>query len=130
MNLPARGRAEHAQNLVSKLEALSPQAVARAEEQRALGLDDGLGIYLAFESEPNFDIKFESLDLVQSGIELCSVKTLRDNTMQATVFVPDGKLELFLKKIIDYRDKNTTPRRGGGVAQRIKTWLRVLVTSN
>src|SRR5215471_386399 len=68
MNLPTRSRAEHAQNLISKLEALSPQAAARAGEQRALGLDDGLGIYLAFESEPNFDVKFESLDLVQSGI--------------------------------------------------------------
>jgi hypothetical protein len=65
MNLPTRSRAEHAQNLISKLEALSPQAAARAGEQRALGLDDGLGIYLAFESEPNFDVKFESLDLVQ-----------------------------------------------------------------
>src|SRR5438270_4856050 len=32
----------------TKLEALSPLAAARAEEQRALGLDDGLGIYLAF----------------------------------------------------------------------------------
>src|SRR5215467_1884648 len=118
MNLPTRSRAEHAQNLISKLEALSPQAAARAGEQRALGLDDGLGIYLAFESEPNFDVKFESLDLVQSGIELCNVKTLSDNTMQATVFVPDGKLELFLKKISDYRDKNTTPRGEGGVARR------------
>src|SRR5215471_16654008 len=131
MNLPTRSRAEHAQNLISKLEALSPQAAARAGEQRALGLDDGLGIYLAFESEPNFDVKFESLDLVQSGIELCNVKTLSNNTMQATVFVPDGKLELFLKKISDYRDKNTTPR-GEGVllVQRIKTWLRASVTSN
>ena len=99
INLPARGRAEHAQNLIAKLETLTPQATARAEEQRAQGLDDGLGIYLMFESEPNFPLKFESLDLAKSGIELCNVKTLADNTMQATVFVPDGKLELFLKKV-------------------------------
>lgn len=63
INLPARGRAEHAQNLIAKLESLSSQAATRAEEQRALGLDDGLGIYLIFESEPNFPLKFESLDL-------------------------------------------------------------------
>src|ERR1700730_9719302 len=116
MNLPARGRAEHAQILISKLEALSPRAAARTGEQRALGLDDGLGIYLAFESDPNFDVKFESLDLVQSGIELCNVKTLSDNTMQATVFVPDGKLELFLKKVTAYRDDDTTPRQERGHA--------------
>ena len=28
--------------------------------------------------------------IAKSGIELCSVKTLPDNTMQATVFVPDS----------------------------------------
>src|SRR3984893_1372655 len=114
MNLPARSRAAHAQNLLSKLQALSPQAAARADEQRALGLDDGLGIYLAFESEPNFPLKFESLDIAKSGVELCIVKTLADNGTQATVFVPDGKLDLFLRKISAYRDENTVPRREGG----------------
>jgi hypothetical protein len=117
INLPARGRAEHAQNLIARLEGLSPQVAARAEEQKALGLDAGLGIYLMFESEPNFPLKFESLDLTREGIELCNVKTLADNRMQATVFVPEGKLEFFLKKIAAYRDANTTPRRPGGVAR-------------
>lgn len=117
INLPARGRTEHAQNLIAKLEALTPQAAARAEEQAALGLDDGLGIYLMFESEPNFPLKFESLDLTKSGIELCNVKTLVNNTMQATVFVPDGKLELFLKKVAAYKDEDTTPRHERGIAR-------------
>lgn len=114
MNLPVRTRADHAENLLSKLETLSPQATARAEAQRALGLDDGLGIYLTFDSEPNFPLKFESLDLTRSGIELCLVKTLADNRTQATVFVPDGKLDLFLNRISAYRDENTRPGREGG----------------
>jgi len=96
------------------LEALSPVTAARVEEQKAIGLDEGLGIYLTFESEPHFPLKFESLDLTKSGVELCIVKTLPDNRMQATVFVPDGKLDLFLKKISTYRDENTTPRHEGG----------------
>jgi hypothetical protein len=54
INLPARGRPEHAQNLIAKLETLTPLAAARAEEQTALGLDDGLGIYLMFESSQIF----------------------------------------------------------------------------
>jgi Subtilase family len=114
INLPARERAAHAQNLIAKLEALSPEATARVETQRAQGLDAGLGIYLSFESEPNFPLKFESLDLANSGIELCMVKTLADSRTQATVFVPDGKLEVFLNKLSAYRDENTTPRREGG----------------
>ena len=81
-NLPQRNRAAHAQSLAAKLEAITPTAVARAEEQKAFGFDDGLGIYLAFESEPNFPLKFESLDLTGSGVELCSVKTLQDKFEQ------------------------------------------------
>jgi hypothetical protein len=86
----------------------------RTQEQRAIGLDAGLGIYLTFESEPNFPLKFESLDLVRSGVELCIVKTDRDNRTQATVFVPDGKLGLFLRKVTDYRDENARRQREGG----------------
>jgi hypothetical protein len=108
INLPARERAAHAQTLIEQLEEISPQAAARAEEQRALGLDAGTGIYLRFDSEPNFPLKFESLDLIKSGIQLCTVRTLPDNTMQATVYVPETKLELFLRKIEDYRDEQTT----------------------
>src|SRR6266487_4458105 len=79
MHLPPRGRAAHAHDLIDKLENLAPQAAARSAAQRAYGLDAGLGIYLTFESEPNFTLKFESLDLVSSGIELCMVRTLADN---------------------------------------------------
>jgi hypothetical protein len=78
------------------LKRSKPVVEARIEEQRSAGIDEGNGIYLTFESEPNFQLKFESLDLASSGIELCAVKTLPDNRMQATLFVPDGKLERFL----------------------------------
>jgi Subtilase family len=114
MRLPRRDRGAHAQSLVEKLEVIFPLAEARARQQRAFGFDDGLGIYVAFESEPNFPLKFESLDLASSGVELCLVKTLRDNRTQATVFIPDGKLSLFLKRIEAYRDEDTTPRHEGG----------------
>lgn len=112
--LPARERGAHAQQLIQKLEAVVAASQERAVEQTAFGLDDGLGIYLTFESEPNFDLKFESLEFSKSGIELCSVKTSTDNRTLATVFVPDGKLNLFLTKVAAYRDEQTTPRREGG----------------
>jgi hypothetical protein len=111
LHLPPRERAEHAQNLIEELEALEREAAERADQQRAFGIDAGLGMYLAFESEPNFELKLESLNLQSAGVELCNVKTLPTNAMQATVFVPDGKLDLFLRKISAYRDEDTTPRR-------------------
>ena len=112
--LPARDRAQHAQNLVAKLEAIEGTAHERTEEQRAFGLDEGFGIYLTFKSDPNFELKFESLDVVRSGIELCNLKTTADNRVQATVYVPDGKLDIFLNKITAYRDNMTKPRTEDG----------------
>lgn len=111
--LPQRDRQEHAGALIQQLETAQQANVERVEEQRALGLDTGLGIYLTFESEPNFELKFESLDAARSGIELCTVKTTNDHRTIATVFVPDGKLGQFIKKVEDYRDEDTPPRRDG-----------------
>ena len=113
MRLPARNRAAHAQRLIRELEQIAPQAQQRAEEQRAQGIDAGVGIYLVFESEPSFELKFESLDFNRSGIELCAVRRMAENRMQATVFVPDGKLAFFLKRIEAYRDAETRPRGEG-----------------
>ncbi|PWB83738.1 MAG: hypothetical protein C3F11_05040 [Methylocystaceae bacterium] len=114
VQLPERNRVQHAQNLIARLQAAAETAQTRAEEQKAFGLDDGLGIYLTFQSEPNFDLKFESLDMTRSGVELCTMKTTPDNRTQATVFVPDGKLDLFLRKVTAYRDKMTKPRQEDG----------------
>jgi hypothetical protein len=111
---PARDRAEHAQSLIAKLETFEEAATDRTDEQKSFGLDDGFGIYLTFQSEPNFELKFESLDVVRSGIELCNLKTTADNRTQATVYVPDGKLEIFLNKIVAYRDRMTKPRKEDG----------------
>jgi hypothetical protein len=113
MDLPRRGRAAHAQHLIQELAQIAPQAQQRAEEQRAQGIDAGVGIYLVFESEPEFELRFESLEFTRSGIELCAVRRLPDNRMQATVFVPDGKLAYFLKRIEAYRDADTPPRKDG-----------------
>ena len=113
-SLPPRNRTEHADRLIAKLEALALAAQQQVERQRAHGLDNGYGVYLTFESEPNFDLKFESLDLVGSGIELCTVKTTADNRAQATVFVPDGGLELFLNRVTAYQNKDTKPRKESG----------------
>jgi Subtilase family len=113
--LPPRDRAAHAEKLANKLQQLAAVSEERSAAQASFGLDDGHGIYIAFESEPQFELKFESLDMAKSGVELCSVKTT-DRTI-ATVYVPDGKLGLFLKKVVDYRDGMTTPRTPDGVAR-------------
>jgi hypothetical protein len=114
LSVQQRNRAQHAAQLLNKLQAIEPVSKQRAEEQKAQGVDGGHGIYLQFESAPGFDLKFESLNFAPSGIELCMVRKLPNNLVQATVFVPDGKLGFFLKRITAYRDEDTEPNKDTG----------------
>lgn len=107
-------RAQHAATLKRKLEETAQSAKDRVEEQKAAGIDGGHGIVLQFEGAPNFEMKFESLDVTRTGIELLNVRTMPNGAILAAVFVPDGKLKTFLKKVDDYAAKQTTPRKEGG----------------
>ena len=105
-NIPLRDRQAHAQQLINQVEQIQQKESEIIQEQKAFGLDVSNGIYLAFESEQDFDLKFESLDFQTSGIELCTVKEV-DKQIIATVFVPEGKLTHFLNKITQYKEENT-----------------------
>lgn len=113
LSLQQRDRAQHAARLLGQLEGIEPVTQQRVADQKAEGVDGGHGIYLVFDSAPGFDLKFESLDFGPSGIELCAVRKLPNNLVQATVFVPDGKLSFFLKRVTDYRDEDTKPNKEG-----------------
>ena len=105
-NTPQRNRQSHAQQLLNQVEQIQQQEPELIQEQKAFGLEVNNGIYLAFESEQDFELKYQSLDFQTSGIELCSVKEI-DKQIIATVFVPEGKLTHFLKKITQYKEENT-----------------------
>ena len=107
-----RDRAQHAARIKRQLEQAAREAEARAENQRNEGIETGAGITISFEGEPGFDLKFESLDMARSGVELLSVKTLTTGAELATVFVPDGKLTLFLNKVTAYENENRTKSDG------------------
>ena len=106
--LPAPGnRTAHAQSLKSGLEF----AAARGEAQRELNAVEiaGVvpGIYVTFESFPGIDLAFERLDPRQGDVhpQLRVVREVVVNgkvVEQATVFIPDGKLGYFLKRIEQY----------------------------
>ncbi len=110
LKTPPRTRAQHAESLLQQFEAAQAQEADIVQEQKAFGLDVGNGLYLTFESEPGFKLKFQSLEYERSGIELCAIKK-QDEREVATVFVPEGKLEHFLRKIVRYRDEDTTPQK-------------------
>lgn len=101
--LPPRQRETHGQHLQRQFDLVREQSSAVVDEQKAFGIDAANGIYLQFESEPDFELKFESLEVRASKIELLAVKKV-DNKTLATVFVPDGKLDVLTGKLADYLD--------------------------
>jgi len=104
--LPPRQRQTHGQNLLHQFDRLRKESDTLIAEQKAFGIDAGNGIYIQFESEPGFELKFESLEAIRSGIELLAVRQVDKKTF-ATVFVPEGKLNILTSKIADYLEKDT-----------------------
>ncbi len=107
--IPSRGRQAHGSRLLGQLKGVKPAMVAACEAQKEIGLEEGLGLRLEFESFADIDLAFESLARDRSGIELLNVRQEGDITF-ATVFVPEGKLLHFERLIEDYlaekRNKN------------------------
>ena len=104
--LPPRDRQAHGAKLLSQLDHLKEEAEAIGREQAAFAVGVEYGVYVEFESEPDFELKFESLESARVGIELVSVKTI-DNKTYAVCFVPEGKISYFVKLIEAYLERET-----------------------
>src|SRR5687767_8602772 len=102
LRTPARDRLEHAAGLLDRFGIIRREYRDLATEREASGFDPRTGLVLQFASSPDFDLKFESLDLRAQGIQLLSVRH-QDNRTIAVCYVPDGKLEHFITRIEQYR---------------------------
>ncbi|MFK5981085.1 MAG: S8 family peptidase [Rhizobiaceae bacterium] len=108
--IPARDRQQHGTALRDQINAVKPAMDQAREAQQASGLEGGFGLHVEFESFPDVELAFESLARERSGIELLNVRH-EDGCTQATVFVPDGKLDHFESLVQDYLDEKRD-RRG------------------
>ncbi len=108
--VPKRHRETHGRQLLQQFETIREQADKVIKEQKAYGIDAKNGIYIQFESDPGFALKAESLEIWKSGIELLS--EIKDgNRTLATVFVPEGKLDILVNKFSAYLDpEKDTPK--------------------
>ena len=104
-SVPERNRSQHGGALMRQLEALRPHLVNAREAQEAAGIEEGFGLQVEFESFPDIELAFESLSRERSGIELSNVRHDEKRTL-ATVFVPDGKLEILENLIHAYLDES------------------------
>jgi len=108
LSIPSRPRKSHARKLLSELKNIGrdiPELKQKAAQEQL----ESKGIFLEFSGKPGHDLAIESLDLPSKDIELVSVKTVDvDSKPQviATVFVPDEKLSVFIKKVEQYKDED------------------------
>jgi len=101
-----KDRRKHGQTLKSAL----AEAAALADERRK---DSGLsvtnaepGLYIQFDSQPEFELQLESLESKRKGIELVAV-TKTAKVQRATVFVPRGQVKHFVTRFEDYAAEKT-----------------------
>ena len=111
--LNGRDRQQHGTQLLEALRQAQSKESDIITGQRALGRDAGTGIYLTFESDPGFELAFESLGFAPSRIELLVVKQ-EGEQMLATVFVPEGKVGYFIRRVEAYLDEDKDKRNKKG----------------
>ena len=100
-------RGAHGQGLSTELEGAAEEARQRREAETVDVAGAVDGIYVRFESFDGIDLALESLDPRGRGAhpELRAVRVVRDGDRtyeQAVVFVPEGQLGYFLRRIEQY----------------------------
>ncbi len=101
--LPELNRESHGRALLDQLSTVKKIAEEVKSQQQA-GMASGFGLQIQFSSFPDVELAIQRLDT--SGFELRNVRHGEHHTY-ATVFVPDGKLDLFEQKIQSYLTENS-----------------------
>ena len=112
-NVPGRNRSHHGRALLHQIDELQDEADLARKAQQDAGIDEGVGLQVEFESFPDIELAFERLDRERSGIELRNVRHDQEkNRTLATVFVLDGKLDIFENLIRAYLDESKDTKTG------------------
>lgn len=114
-SFPARNRAAHAERLLQELKTIHEADAANREKRAAVGLPTDFGLVVEFASYPNWELPAAKLDRPAHDIKLLNLRTLQvtlpNGQVQpqefATVRIPFGKLSVFERLVISYRDQNT-----------------------
>jgi hypothetical protein len=101
--------AAHAQRLLAEIERVRTENAHRAEERRAVALEDAEGLAIDVLFVPNPDFKLASLEDARGRVELLTVVDTDPGLARATVYVPDGSLGVLERKIAAF-----TPTVEGG----------------
>lgn len=103
----SRDRLAHGQSLRAQLQEIQQKSVDVEETQRSVDIPTEAGITIQFESEPEFEIKLQSLENKKHDIQLLNVQKSIDGRTLATVSVPKGSIRHFFQIVNDYLVKDT-----------------------
>jgi len=105
-NIPPRNAREHGANIQRQLDEAWTSYQEELNRRRAVAIPAREGMYLEFESAPDYELKIKSLEDLRAGVRLLNVRTvdLGNNVLQqrATIFVPHDKRAHFLNKTVAY----------------------------
>lgn len=107
---PRDDRVGHSHALVAQLGTAEQEAQSLLASKAAT--EKPKGVVLDFESDPSFKLQLKSMEAEASGIELRNSRVSENGVMHATVFVPDGKIGIFVRKFEAYADpsKDSKPK--------------------
>lgn len=112
--IPIRNREQHSGKLRRSLSSAWQKAHKKSANRTAISLPVRQGVYLEFESSPDYDLVTKSLENKSVGIRLLNIRTIpaQDDSTHpvtlATVYVPDGKENYFLNRINQYTEEETS----------------------
>lgn len=107
---PTRNRQSHSAKLHEQWAAIWTKAREEQESRVAVSMPVTSGVYIEFEGAAGYELVTKSLEDRRSGIRLLNVRenfvnvggNLEQKITRATVFIPMGKQNFFLKKILEY----------------------------
>ena len=111
--VPQRNRQAHSVKLQNQWAAIWAKAREQEEFRTAVSMPTKDGVYVEFEGAPGHDLVTKSLEDRRVGIRLLNVYTVWSESApdqeitRATVFIPSGKQDHFLRKITEYAQEET-----------------------
>lgn len=100
-NYPQRNKEEHA-TYIKRL--LSKSYKDELTQKQAAAIRYKTGMYLEFASAQGYDLEIKSLENRNQGISLLNVhEDVETGVTRATVYIPEGKENFFLKQVEEYQ---------------------------
>ncbi|MBF0621413.1 MAG: S8 family peptidase [Magnetococcales bacterium] len=101
-----RDRLSHGSDIQKSLKQIKIDTINLKIEQAQAGLTEDFGLLINFSVSDQFDFELSSFGNDPKKIEVRNIRQDKGKT-HITVFVPDGKLEHFEKKINEYLNEET-----------------------